>query len=109
MIRNNLRRIRPKEVRLIADILAEPADDVEELAKAVLRALNQYRASEPLFVRAVKDGTATILYGPYPDPISASTDDQSNGTLKSRSYVEAVRYMKVVPLHGPYGQPVVEE
>jgi len=98
----NLRRIRPREVALIADILVEPAEDVEELAKTILRALNSFRASEMLFVRAVKEGTTSILYGPYPTPEAARTDDLSNGTLKSGGY------MKVVPLHGPYGQ-VLEE
>lgn len=106
MTRTNLRRLRPKEVAVIADILAEPAEDVEQLAKDVLRAINNYRASEPLFARAVKsEGTSTVLlYGPYPTTEAAATDEMSAGIGPEGSTYQAA----VVPLHGPYGA-VTEE
>lgn len=101
MARTNLRRLRPKEVALVADILAEPAEDVEQLAKSVVKALNAYRASEALFARVVKSEVtgSILLYGPYPTPADALADTMSFGVDREGSEYLAM----VVPLHGPYG------
>lgn len=67
----------------MADLLAEPAEDAEELAREILRALNLYRAEEPLYVRVVVEPTGSaVVYGPYPHAVQAWEDDISGGTSR---------------------------
>jgi hypothetical protein len=98
-MRSNVRRLRPREVSLVADLLAEPADDIEELARAIIRALNDYRAREPLYARIVRIKRTTLLYGPYPSVEAAMADDASAGIGKPGQPYE----VGVAPLHGAYG------
>jgi hypothetical protein len=103
--RSNVRRLRPKEASLVAEMLAEEAEDIEVLAKDIVRALNKYRAEEPLFVRAVRGASGlTVLYGPYPNGKEALEDDQSCGAGREGSPYE-VMIFSLVP---PYGQPMWE-
>jgi hypothetical protein len=106
MAKSNVRRLRPKEVSLVADLLAEEAESVEVLARTILRALNKYRAEEALFVRAVRrDGqVGAVVYGPYPSAKDAREDDMSCGTGKPGTEYE-VGVFGLVP---PYGQALSE-
>ena len=98
-MKSSVRRLRPREVALVADILSQEHEDVEELAKTVVRELNKFRATEQLYARAVNTGHRTLLYGPYPSPADALNDDLSFGIGKG----ETTYQVRVVPLHGPYG------
>lgn len=88
----------------MADLLAEEADSVEELAKTIIRALNKYRAEEPLWIRAVRrDGqVGVVVYGPYPTAAEARGDDMSCGTGRPGTEYE-VGIFSLVP---PYGAPL---
>ena len=73
--RTNVRRITKAEVSAIADILAEESDDIEELAKTILRAINLHRAEEENWVKVVKHGTDYFMYGPYRTAEAARSDE----------------------------------
>ena len=95
--RTNVRRITKAEVSAIADILAEESDDIEELAKTILRAINLHRAEEENWVRVVKWGSAYVMYGPYRSSEAARSDIQSVGPGGSTE----VRLWSLIP---PFGQ-----
>jgi hypothetical protein len=65
-----VRPLSPHEVRLVIDILEDPrfdADpDPDEMARAIVRAVNARRAGEKLFVVGVQPpGRAPTLHGPF--------------------------------------------
>lgn len=65
-------RIRPTEKRMIADLLLEPAEDAEELAERIIRALDEKRQDDKQYVVIVVDpGVGTYVYGPFPGRKSA--------------------------------------
>lgn len=97
MARHAVRAIRPKEVVLVSDLLAAEHPDADALARAILRAINVYRAGEPTWVRVVRDGSAAVFYGPYPSAEAARTDHLSAGTL-----LHGTGPMFVVALVPPY-------
>ena len=97
--RTNVRRITKAEVSAIADILAEESDDIEELAKTILRAINLHRAEEENWVKVVKHGSSYVCYGPYRSSEAAREDDLSRGPSKDGK-VE-FRLWSLVP---PFGQ-----
>lgn len=97
--RTNVRRITKAEVSAIADILAEESDDIEELAKTILRAINLHRAEEENWVRVVKWDTGYLCYGPYRSSEAARGDDLSCGPSKD----EAVEF-RLWSLVPPFGQ-----
>lgn len=101
MPRTNIRRMRPTEVALVVKMLEHDHDDVEQLAKNILGAINRKRAEEPLFVRVVKDGTGYLFYGPYASADSARLDNASTGTGLGG-------LMRVYSLIPPFGQPINE-
>jgi len=98
--RTNVRRIRPKEVSAVADLLMAEHEDVEELAKEICRKINEMRAEEPVWVRGVRDGTGTVLYGPYRSADDARGDSASVGTMKGPEGPQ-VALWSLVP---PFGQ-----
>jgi hypothetical protein len=100
MTRTNLRRITKAEVSAIADILAEEADDIEELAKTILRAINLHRSQEEHWVRVVRHGSGYLMYGPYRSAEAARDDHQSRGPAKSPEPPD-VRLWSLLP---PFGQ-----
>lgn len=99
--RTNIRRITKAEVELIADLLVEESEDVEELAKTILRAINLHRAEEENWVRVVKYGSGYLMYGPYRNSEAARSDDQSNGP----GVPGDVHLWSLIP---PFGQGGVE-
>lgn len=58
-------RIRPTEVKAIVALLNEPADDVNELAKDVIRAIDQCRYDRKEYVVTLLDGGIVSTWGPY--------------------------------------------
>lgn len=85
-------------------MLESDHDDVEELAKNVVRMLNRMRAEEPVFVRVVRHGTGYLMYGPYQTADDARSDDLSCGPSKAPD-PDDIRVYSLVP---PWGQPMQE-
>lgn len=98
--RTNVRRITKAEVSAIADILAEESDDIEALAIEILRAINKHRSEEEVWVRAVRHGSGTLLYGPYRSAEAARGDDLSRGP-SATDQAPDVRLWSLIP---PFGQ-----
>lgn len=99
MARTNVRRLRPTEVKAVAEALVEEHEDVEELAKDICRAINRMRATEPNWVRVVQHGSGYLMYGPYRSAEEAREDDASRGP--SREEQVSVATWSLIP---PYGQ-----
>lgn len=100
--RSNVRRLRPSEWRAVLALLEQDHDDVELLAKDIVRTINRLRAVEPVWVRVVEHGSGAVLYGPYNSAEEARTDDQSWGPSKVRGR------MFTASLVAPFGQPMDE-
>lgn len=61
-----MRRLKPTEVRAVADMLEEPASDTVELARMILRKVNEMRDREQLWVAiATRENREARVYGPY--------------------------------------------
>lgn len=63
-----MRRMKPTEVRAIADMLQEPAEDADELARMILRRINEMRDREGVWVMQVFDVESRriqAMWGPY--------------------------------------------
>lgn len=99
----HIRRLRPTEYRMVLRLLESDADDVEELAKNIVRALNRMRAGEQTWVRVVRDGTGYLMYGPYASAEEARGDDRSVGTRPVSS-----SDIRCYSLHAPWGQALQE-
>lgn len=104
MARSNVRRLRPTEARAVLRMLEDDHDDVEELAKNIVRMLNRMRAAEPTFVRVVRHGTGYLMYGPYASASDARSDDLSNGPAKAVD-PDDIRVYSLIP---PFNQPMQE-
>lgn len=74
-----MRRLSPNEVRAVADLLSEEHEDVEELAKAIVRRINQMRSEEELWVRAVKSAGCYQFYGVYRSAEEGHRDASATG------------------------------
>lgn len=62
-------RAKPTEVRLVASLLQEEADDAEELAGRIISALDEKRARDdtPWAIVFYDPNTGVVIpYGPYP-------------------------------------------
>lgn len=62
-------KIKPTEVRLVAQMLERPAEDADDLARQVIEALDAKRASDNEQWVAIyqwnKGGLVTCAFGPY--------------------------------------------
>lgn len=58
-------RLLPSEVKLVAAILNDPADDVNDLAKDVIRALNESRMGRKEYVVTLLSDGIVSTWGPY--------------------------------------------
>lgn len=60
-------RVKPTEIRLIADLLQKPADDADELAERIIRSLDEKREKDERWGVVYYDPNtkAVINYGPY--------------------------------------------
>lgn len=57
---------RPTEIKLVAELLSYEAESVEELAEAVIKALDEDRRKRDSYVVVASVGTETFGIGPYP-------------------------------------------
>ena len=58
-------RIKPTEVRLVSDLLMEPADSVEDKAREIIMALDEKRMSDPMFILGTMLGDIPLIWGPF--------------------------------------------
>lgn len=58
-------RLRPLEVRLVASLLQEPAEDAEELAGRIIEALDESREKRDLYVVVARAAGFLTAYGPF--------------------------------------------
>lgn len=65
-------RLRPSEIKAVAALLDEPAESVEDLAKDVIRTLNEMREGRKEYVVTLLDGGIVSTWGPY-DTIKEAT------------------------------------
>lgn len=63
--------LRPSEVKAVAKILDEPADDVTDLAKRVITAINESRMARKEYVVVLLSDGIVSTYGPY-DTVKAA-------------------------------------
>lgn len=90
-----VRRIRPTEVRAVLRLLEADHEDVEALAADIVRTINQMRADQPVWVRAVRDGTGYLLFGPYSSAEQARGDIHAVGTRGTA--FDDVRLYRLLP------------
>ena len=65
-------RLRPTEVKAVAAMLNEPANDEYELAENIMRKINELRAKRKDYVVFVLDGNMPSVWGPYETQNSAT-------------------------------------
>lgn len=65
-------RLRPSEVKAVAALLDDPADSVEELAKDILRKVNEMREGRKEYVVTLISDGIVSTWGPY-DTIKEAT------------------------------------
>lgn len=99
----HIRRLSVKEYRAVVALLEQDHDDIVELAKNIVRMLNNMRSAESTWVRAVQEGSGALLYGPYRSAEEALTDDLSVGSMKAGP--ERVQIYSLIP---PFGQAAEE-
>lgn len=66
-------RLRPTEVKAVAKILDEPADDVVELAKHIIRTIDELRHDRKEYVVTLISDRIVSTWGPY-DTIKQAHD-----------------------------------
>jgi hypothetical protein len=57
--------LRPSEIKAVAKILDEPADDVTDLARQVITAINESRMARKEFVVTLLSDGIVSTWGPY--------------------------------------------
>jgi hypothetical protein len=83
---------RPTEIRLVAGLLEEPAEDVEELAKRVIEALDEDRTKRPSYVFQVAAEGMAFDVGPFATRAAALSElklaapDTPDDQLKAAIY-----------------------
>jgi hypothetical protein len=61
-----VRRLKPTEIKAVAELLEAPASDTADLARDILRKVNEMRERESLWVVAVaRPRREAQLFGPY--------------------------------------------
>jgi len=58
-------RLRPSEVKAVVALLDEPADSVEDLAKVVIRKINELREGRKEYVVTLISDGIVSTWGPY--------------------------------------------
>lgn len=89
-------RIKPTEIRLVADLLQQPADDADELSERIIRSLDEKREKDERWGVVYYDPNtkAVINYGPYPTKNTAKKIMEglvSPGPLPARAVVVKLR------------------
>jgi len=94
-----MRRLKPTEVRLVAALLQEEADDADELAARIIRSLDEKREDDTVYSCVYYDPNtgAVIPYGPYPTEGTARKEYSklvSPGPLPARGAVLQMRMVR---------------
>lgn len=63
--------MKPTEVRAVVKLLEQEHEDVEELAKEVIKTLDVMRSDDRLYVLAVTGSGPLEVWGPYPTALQA--------------------------------------
>ena len=58
-------RLRPTEVKAVAELLSEPADDEMELAEMIVRRINEMRAKRTDYAVIMNDNGMVSTWGPF--------------------------------------------
>lgn len=56
---------RPSEIKAVVALLMDPADDVTELAKAIIKTVDESRQDRTDYLAVVQNGGLANAYGPY--------------------------------------------
>lgn len=84
--------MKPTEVRMVADMLEQEHPDAQSLAKAIIKALDEKRQEDDLFVLMSQVGKYVIGWGPYPTANKAHT---AASKMVSPSLTEPLAYRVV--------------
>lgn len=88
-------RLRPTEVKAVAEILSQPAEDEYELAESIMRKIDDMRKKRKDYVVYVNDSGMPSVWGPF-DTVNAAK--KAVGTTVIASRPNAKGY--IVPLIG---------
>lgn len=89
--------VRPNEVKRYVQILSEPADSVEELAKTLIKTLDELRQDRTDYLVLRKMGSMLDCYGPY---VTANAAAKAVEQGKIPALDGAI--FRVVPLRTPH-------
>ncbi len=82
-------RVLPTEVKLIAGMLEEPADDSSELARRILLALEESRSKRKHYVVVVNDGGLVSTWGTY-STIKEATKQIGDPIIASKPGIKGI-------------------
>lgn len=75
-------RTRKKEIDKIADMLSNPAESVDDLAKDIWDEIDKMRRDRELWVVGVQYTIGQFLFGPYESEAMAKKDLEGRGNLR---------------------------
>lgn len=68
-------RPRPTEIKMVAELLQEPAEDADALARTIIEALDAKREGDPRYVTVIYiPGVGLFAFGTYGTPLQAKKD-----------------------------------
>lgn len=104
-------RTRKKELDHIADLLSQPAESVDELAKEIWQFIDDSRRQRDMWVVGVQyDGVGQFLFGPYESKANAEKDIEGRGKLKALRQGDSGRVFKLLEPSIVFGDtPNVQE
>lgn len=87
---------RPNEIKAVSALLMDPHDDITELAKAIIRAVDESRQDRTDFLVCRRWGGLVDAFGPYP------TDNAARKAIETNKVpgIDGTRFY-VVPLYNP--------
>ena len=89
-------RTRKKELDLIADMLSNPAESVDDLAKDIWNVIDEARRGRELWVVGVQYSIGQYLFGPYESETMAIKDLEGRGNLRGMKVDEVGRVFKLL-------------
>jgi hypothetical protein len=89
-------RTRKKELDAIADMLSNPAESVDDLAKDIWSTIDEARRGRELWVVAVQYKIGQHLFGPYESEAMAQKDLEGRGNLRGMKPDEIGRVFKLL-------------
>jgi hypothetical protein len=89
-------RTRSKELNKIADMLSNPAESVDDLAKDIWSTIDDMRRDRDLWVVGVQYTIGQFLFGPYDSEATANKDLEGRGKLRGLQPDEVGRVFKLL-------------